>query len=162
MADRLNGKVALVTGGSTGIGEAVVHRFAAEGARVVFCARSEEQGRAVEDAVRAAGGDAVFVRADVTNEDDVAALIAATVERHGRIDVVIANAGNGGGEQWPNESTQHWHDILQLNLDGTMFVCRAAWPHLVDAGGGSVVVVSSLSEVGGAVAERRLPRAGGG
>lgn len=160
MVDRLAGKVALVTGGSTGIGEAIVHRFCAEGARVVFCARSEEQGREVESAVRANGGDATFVRADVTDEDDVAALVAATVERHARIDVVIANAGNGGGEQWPNESTRHWHDILHLNLDGTMFVCRAAWPHLVDAGGGSVVVVSSLSAVMG-VGATQLERMGG-
>ena len=160
MGERLQGKVALVSGGSTGIGEAVVHRFAAEGARVVFCARSEEPGRAVEEAVRAAGGDATFVRADVTDEDDVAALVAATVARHGRIDVVIANAGNGGGQQWPNESTDHWHDILHLNLDGTMFVCRAAWPHLVAAGGGSVVVVSSLSAVMG-VGATQLERMGG-
>jgi NAD(P)-dependent dehydrogenase (short-subunit alcohol dehydrogenase family) len=160
VGDRLAGKVALVTGGSTGIGEAIVHRFTAEGARVVFCARSEEQGREVESAVRANGGDAAFVRADVTDEDDVTALVAAAVDRHGRLDVVIANAGSGGAEAWPNESTQHWHDILHLNLDGTMFVCRAAWPHLVDAGGGSIVVVSSLSAVMG-VGATQLERMGG-
>jgi NAD(P)-dependent dehydrogenase (short-subunit alcohol dehydrogenase family) len=159
-AGRLVGKVALVTGGTTGIGEAIVHRFVGEGARVVFCARGDELGAAVEAAARAAGGDATFVHADVTDEGEVDALVAATVARHGRLDVVVPNAGTGAGDAWPNEPTTTWQGIIDLNLNGTMFVCRAAWPHLVAAGGGSIVAVSSLSAVMG-VGRDQLEKMGG-
>ena len=145
MADRegrLDTKVAIVTGGSTGIGEAIVHRFAREGARVVFCARSEDAGSAVERAVRSdpiasgTGGDATFVQCDVTDEAAVAALVQRTVDFYGRIDIIVANAGTGGGQLWPDEPTDVWDGFVKLNLNGMMFLCRAAWPHLVASGGG--------------------------
>jgi NAD(P)-dependent dehydrogenase (short-subunit alcohol dehydrogenase family) len=160
MSGRLENKVALVTGGSTGIGEGIVHRFTREGAHVVFCARSAEAGSAVETAVRGEGGDATFLPCDVTDEAAVEALVAATAERHGRLDVVVANAGTGGGDQWPDESTDAWQGIVDLNLNGMMFLCRAAWPHLVAAGGGSIVAVSSLSAVMG-VGRDQLEKMGG-
>jgi NAD(P)-dependent dehydrogenase (short-subunit alcohol dehydrogenase family) len=148
MAGRLQDKVALVTGGSSGIGEAIVRRFAAEGAHVVCCARGEELGRAVEASVRDAGGDVTFMPCDVTDEAAVDALVAATVERYGRLDVLVANAGGGGGDPWPNEPTDTWRGIVDLNLTSMMYLCRAAWPALLaagDDGGASVVAISSLS-----------------
>ena len=154
MADRegrLDAKVAVITGGSTGIGEAMVHRFTREGARVVFCARNDDTGGAVERAVRrdpiasATGGDATFVQCDVTDEAAVDAVVQRTVDFYGRIDIVVANAGTGGGQLWPNEPTDVWDGFLQLNLNGMMFLCRAAWPHLIASGSGSVIAITSLS-----------------
>ena len=125
-----------MTGGTTGIGLAVVERLVAEGAAVVTCARNEPASLPA--------GDVTFVRCDVTSEDGVAGVVAAAVDRHGRLDVVVANAGTGGAGQWPDESTDDWQAIVDLNLNGTMFTCRAAWPHLV-VSAGNIVVVSSLS-----------------
>src|SRR5437016_8167758 len=123
MAERFADRVALVTGGSTGIGAAVVERFVSEGAAVVACARNEPP--------EPFAGDVTFVTADVTNEDDMARVVDQVLTTYGRLDVVVANAGTGGGGQWPNESTDDWQAIVDLNLNGTMFTCRAAWPHLV-------------------------------
>jgi meso-butanediol dehydrogenase/(S,S)-butanediol dehydrogenase/diacetyl reductase len=149
--DRFTGRVALVTGGSTGIGAAVVERLVAEGAAVVTCARNEP--------AKPFEGDITFVRADITEDGDMERVVQTAVARHGRLDVVVANAGSGGAGAWPNESTDDWQAILDLNLNGTMFTCRAAWPHLVDSAG-SVVVVSSLSAVMG-VGQNELEQMGG-
>ena len=151
MSERFAGRVAIVTGGSTGIGAAVVERFVDEGAAVVACARNVPT-KALEAAV-------TFVTADVTNEDDMARVVDTAIERHGRLDVVVANAGTGGAAQWPNEPTDDWQALLDLNLNGTMFTCRAAWPHLV-ASGGNIVVVSSLSAWMG-VGQHELEQMGG-
>jgi len=151
MDARFAGRVAVVTGASTGIGAAVVERLAAEGASVVGCARNEP-GTPFE-------GDVTFVTADVTNEADMERVVARAVERHGRLDVVVANAGTGGVGAWPEESSDDWQAIVDLNLNGTMFTCRAAWPHLGDSAG-AVVVVSSLSAVMG-VGKTELEQMGG-
>ena len=143
--------MALVTGASTGIGAAIVERLVAEGASVVACARNEP--------AQPLEGDVTFVTADVTNEADMERVVQRGVERHGRLDVVVANAGTGGAGAWPEESTSDWQAILDLNLNGTMFTCRAAWPHLVDSAG-VVVVVSSLSAVMG-VGKTELEQMGG-
>lgn len=140
MADRFAGRVAFVTGGTTGIGAAVVQRLAGEGAAVVTCARN--------DPPQSFKGDVTFVAADVTDEHAIAEAVAAAIERHGRLDVLVANAGLAGISQWPNETTEDWQATVNLNLTGTMLTCRAAWPHLVDSGG-SIVVVSSLSAIMG-------------
>jgi NAD(P)-dependent dehydrogenase (short-subunit alcohol dehydrogenase family) len=151
MSERFDGRVAIVTGGSTGIGAAVVERFVDEGAAVVACARNAP--------TKAFAGDVTFVTADVTKEDDMARVVDTAIERRGRLDVVVANAGTGGAGQWPNESTEDWQALLDLNLNGTMFTCRAAWPHLV-AAGGNIVVVSSLSAWMG-VGQHELEQMGG-
>jgi len=151
VSGRLAGRVALVTGGSTGIGAAVVERFVSEGAAVVACAR-HEPGQPF-------AGDVTFVTADVTSADDMARAVAAANDQHGRLDIVVANAGTGGGGQWPTETADEWQAIIDLNLNGTMLTCRAAWPHLVEASG-SVVIVSSLSAVMG-VGRTELEQMGG-
>jgi NAD(P)-dependent dehydrogenase (short-subunit alcohol dehydrogenase family) len=153
---RLDGKVALVTGGTTGIGEAIVRRFAAEGAQVSFCARTEDTGRAVERDVPGS----LFVACDVANEGDVDTLVAATVDHFGAIDVVVSNAGTGGGNAWPDEPTEVWDGFLDLNLNGMMYLCRAAWPHLVARGSGSIVAITSLS-AWMAVGKDQLDKMGG-
>ena len=162
MPGRLDGKLAIVTGGNSGIGEAMVHRFSAEGASVVFCARREEQGRSVEDAVRNAGGRARFFACDVTDAAQVSAFVEEAVGALGGLDIVVSNAGTGGVQPWPDETVEQWQSILDLNLNGMFFLCRAAWPHLVARSAGSIVAVTSLSGVGGhrrrpARADGRLP-----
>lgn len=147
---RLDDKVAVVTGGTTGIGAAIVERFVAEGASVGFCARSGDVGAAYAASL---GGTAMFEACDVTDRDETGAFVDAVADRFGGIDIVIANAGGGGGGQWPGEAADDWQSVVDLNLNGTMFTCQAAWPHLVGRGGGSIVSVSSLSAVMGVDAD---------
>jgi NAD(P)-dependent dehydrogenase (short-subunit alcohol dehydrogenase family) len=148
---RFAGRVALVTGGSSGIGAATVERLVDEGAAVVACARHEPE--------KPFAGDVTFVTADVTSEEDMRRVVDMAIGRHGRLDVVVANAGTGGGGQWPDEPTDEWQALVDLNLNGTMFTCKAAWPHLVDASG-SIVIVSSLSAWMG-VGQNELDQMGG-
>jgi NAD(P)-dependent dehydrogenase (short-subunit alcohol dehydrogenase family) len=151
MSDRFAGRVAIVTGGSTGIGAAIASRLASEGADVVACARHEPP--------QPVGTGVTFLAADVTSSGDMERVVEETLSRHGHLDVLVANAGTGGAGQWPAESDEDWQAILDLNLNGTMFTCRAAWPYLV-ASSGSVVIVSSLSATMG-VGKNELEQMGG-
>jgi NAD(P)-dependent dehydrogenase (short-subunit alcohol dehydrogenase family) len=136
VADRFTDRVAVVTGGSTGIGRAIVERLTSEGAAVVTCARNEPWDTLPDGAT--------FVTADITDETSVTAVVDAAIERHGRLDVLVANAGTANIGQWPDEPMDEWRELIDINLNGTMLSCKAAWPHLV-ASTGSIVVVSSLS-----------------
>lgn len=150
MAGRLEGKVAIITGGNSGIGEATVHRFAEEGAKVAVLARREAEGRAVEDAVRAAGGEATFIACDVTQRAQVEAAVQQTVERYGALHVLFNNAGGGFPGEFPRESDDVWTQTLDLNLTGTFRMTKAAWNHLAEAGangGASIVNMSSFAAV---------------
>ncbi len=136
MAERFTDRVAVVTGASSGIGHAVAERLAAEGASVVACARHEP--------TEPISAGITFVTADISDEASVQALMDTAIERYGRIDVVVANAGYANIGPWPDEPFDQWREILGVNLDGTMLTCKSAWPYLV-ASAGNVVVVSSLS-----------------
>jgi NAD(P)-dependent dehydrogenase (short-subunit alcohol dehydrogenase family) len=149
MAGRLEGKVAVVTGGNSGIGEAIVHRLASEGARVGFCARRKEQGEAVEAAARSAGATVRFDVCDVTDSSQVDDWIARVTSEYGAIDVVVNNAGTASAGQWPDESNEDWDAILRLNVTSAFYVTRAAWPQLIASGEGSVINIGSLSAWGG-------------
>ncbi len=157
---RLENKVALITGGSTGIGEELVRRLAAEGARVAFCARTVETGKAVESALQAAGCETSFTPCDVSDEKAVAAWVDGVVAKYGRLDIVIANAGGARLKPWPAESADAFDKTIQLNLNGMMYLCKAAWPHLIASGGGSVIAITSLS-AWMAVGSDQLERMGG-
>lgn len=133
---RLDGKVALVTGGTEGIGVAITRRLVEEGATVVVCARKTP--------TTALDGDVTFITADVTIEADMHRLVGQVVADHGRLDVVVANAGGANASPWERETADEWSSILRLNLDGTRNTCLAAWPHLLEVAG-NIVIVSSLS-----------------
>lgn len=151
---RLEGKVAVVTGGARGFGRAIADRFAEEGASVVVGDILEDAGREAVAAIEARGGAAVFARVDVTNGAEVAALVATAEERFGKLDVVAANAGvlvRAGIE----DLTEEEYDLqVDVNLKGTWLTCKHALPALRRAGGGSIVMTAS------AAALRGLPGSG--
>ena len=149
MAGRLQGKVAMITGGNSGIGEATARRFTQEGAKVVLLARREAEGHAVQEAIRAEGGNATFLPCDVTDRAAVDAAVEKAVSLHGGLNVLINNAGGGAREMFPDESDETWDRVMRVNLTACFFTCRAAWPHLIKAGGGAIVNVSSLAAVSG-------------
>jgi meso-butanediol dehydrogenase / (S,S)-butanediol dehydrogenase / diacetyl reductase len=147
---RLDGKVALVTGGTRGIGRGVVHGLAAEGASVVFTGRNEENGRAVEQSVADAGGRAAYLRADNGIESEVAGAVQFTVERYGKLTTIVNNAISddvgGGGDSHVDEIENHTIDnILRIALMGTVWMCKYAIPEMRKAGSGSIVNISASS-----------------
>jgi len=147
MAGRLDGKVAIITGGNSGIGESTAHLFAKEGAKVAIMARREDEGQEVQDAIRAEGGDATFIRCDVMDRPLVDSAVEQAVATYGTVDVLFNNAGFGGGQNFPDEDDENWDTVLKVNLNGTFYMSRAVWPHLVSAGGGSVINMSSIAAV---------------
>jgi NAD(P)-dependent dehydrogenase (short-subunit alcohol dehydrogenase family) len=149
MPGRLEGQVAMITGGNSGIGEATAHRFAQEGATVVLLARREPEGYAVQQAIREAGGEACFIPCDVSDRSAVDAAVATTIDRYGRLQVLFNNAGAGARATFPEESDEEWERVLRVNLTGTFLMCRAAWPHLIASGGGVIINMSSFAAVAG-------------
>jgi NAD(P)-dependent dehydrogenase (short-subunit alcohol dehydrogenase family) len=149
MPGRLQDKVAIITGGNSGIGEATAHRFAHEGAHVALLARRETEGYAVEHAIREAGGEAVFIPCDVSDHGSVEAAVTKVTDRYERLHVLFNNAGGGARAIFPEESEEEWERVLQVNLTGTFLMCRAVWPHLLAAGGGAIINMSSLAAVAG-------------
>jgi NAD(P)-dependent dehydrogenase (short-subunit alcohol dehydrogenase family) len=140
---RLQGKSALVTGASSGIGEAIARHFCGEGAAVVLADVDEEGGRGVEAAIRAAGGTAQFVRADVSDEAEVADLVARSAAAHGGLHVLVNNAGIVRFYAVETMALEDWNRVLAVNLTGPMLCTKHAIPHLRTAGG-SVVNIASI------------------
>jgi len=139
---RLQGKVALVTGASSGIGLAVTRRFAAEGARVLAVARRAE----VESVPSSANGEVSAFRADVSLPQDVEAMVRACEHRYGRIDILCNNAGTGGpaGVRIHELSSDEWDRVMATNLRGAFLTMRAAIPLMIASGGGSIVNMASV------------------
>ena len=142
---RLSGRVALVSGGTTGIGEAIVRRLLSEGARVAFCARDEARGRALEGRLRADGAAAEFSACDVESESSIGAWVESVAARHGRLDGVVTCAAVAPAGPAEAMSLDEWDKMLRINVTGTFLVCRAAIPHLRAAGGGSIVTLGSTA-----------------
>ena len=147
MSGKLAGKVAIVTGGNSGIGEATAHCFAREGARVAIMARREIEGLKVQEAIRSEGGDATFICCDVTDSKAVGGAVDEAVSKYGAVNVLINNAGGGSGGLFPDEADDTFDATIRLNLYGTFYMCKAVWPHLEKAGGGAIVNVSSAAAV---------------
>jgi len=140
---RLAGKVALISGGARGLGAAEARLFAREGARVVIGDILEGGGRAVEGDIRTEGGEAVFVRLDVTIETDWARAVATAVDRFGKLDVLVNNAGVGGAGRLEDTTVEEWTRVMDVNAKGVFLGTKAAIPALRRAGGGSIVNISS-------------------
>lgn len=142
----LNHKVAFITGAASGIGAGTAERFAEEGAQVVLADIQREAGAAVCSAIVARSGQALFVECDVTNPASVQQAVAAAVGHFGRIDIVFANAGINGTFA-PIEELQpdEWDRTIDTNLKGTYLTVHFTVPHLKQAGGGSIIITSSIN-----------------
>lgn len=142
---RFLNKVALVTGGSSGIGEATAELFAREGAKVAIAARRVEQGQRVAERIRAAGGSAIFVRTDVSQEKDCKAAVTQTVEAFGRLDIAFNNAGiDILGKALVDYEEAEWDRLMGINLKGVFLSMKCEIPEMLKAGGGAIVNTSSV------------------
>jgi NAD(P)-dependent dehydrogenase (short-subunit alcohol dehydrogenase family) len=143
---RLEGKVAIVSGGASGIGEATSRLFAREGARVVIADVNDELGSAVESDIRNGGGDAAYLRLDVTDEGQWQSVVVETVDRYGRLDIVVNSAGISVPGRPPTEeqSVEGWDAVMAVNAKGVFLGTKHAIPEMRKVGGGSVITLSSV------------------
>ena len=141
---RLTGKVALITGGASGMGRSEAMIFAQEGAKVAVGDMLEAEGRDVADHIIKAGGQARFVKVDVTSETDWQAAVQAAVAAFGKLDILVNNAGiSGSGPD--TMSVDVWDKVMDINAKGTFLGMKYAIPALQQAGGGAIVNISSIS-----------------
>jgi NAD(P)-dependent dehydrogenase (short-subunit alcohol dehydrogenase family) len=140
---RLDGKVAAITGGASGIGEATARLFVEAGARIAIADMDAERGRMVADEIKAAGGEVIFVESHMEREADAFNLIRRTVEQYGHLDILVNNAGMRLYQTVVEASEESWDAILGVNLKGYAFCAKAAIPAMHQAGGGSIVNVAS-------------------
>jgi NAD(P)-dependent dehydrogenase (short-subunit alcohol dehydrogenase family) len=146
MAGQFDGKVALVTGGNSGIGKATAMRFAEEGAKVVIAARRVTEGEQAAEEIRKAGGDAFFVKTDVSIEAEVEAMVSKTVEAYGRLDCVFNNAGISSAGSLIHESTSdEWDYINDINLKGVWLCMKYEIIQMLEQGSGAIVNNSSTA-----------------
>lgn len=140
----LDGKIALVTGGTKGIGKGIVLALAAAGAMVVVTGRSREHGEDVLSAVRANGGDGGFIAADLFADEDVEALVGKTVAEFGKLDILVNNAGIDADGLALDYPLEQWQRILRFNLEVPFRLCQQAGRHMIANGGGSIINIASV------------------
>jgi 3-oxoacyl-[acyl-carrier protein] reductase len=141
----LKGKVALVTAASKGMGRACALQFAAEGARVAICARTEADVKAVADEIRGKGGEVLAVRADVTNAADVKALVARTIETFGGVDILVANAGGPPRGGILEMSDDQWHAAFDVTVVSVVRLIREVLPSMRARKWGRILTIQSVS-----------------
>ena len=142
---RLEGKVALISGGARGQGAAEARLFAAEGAKVVFGDILDELGAQVEAEIRELGSEATYVHLDVTSEADWAAAVQSAVDRYDKLDILVNNAGIVSWGRLEDSSSEEWDRIMEVNAKGVFLGTRAAIPEMRRIGGGSIINISSIS-----------------
>ncbi len=141
---RLEGKVALISGAARGMGAEEARIFAREGAKVVIGDISQEEGKAVEAQIAEAGGQALFVTLDVTQEENWANAVDQAVARFGKLDVLVNNAGISSRAFTDDIGIDAWDKIMEVNSKGVFLGTRAAIPKMLEAGGGSIINISSI------------------
>jgi len=144
---RLEDKIAVVMGSSSGIGKAIALQFGREGASVVVAARRFALCEQTAEQIQVQGGKAEAVQTDVTEEAQVEALLRETVSRHGRLDILVNNAGVFGGGRIRSTSTAQFDHVLNTNLRGTFFCCRAGLQIMIQQGSGTIINMSSVAGV---------------
>jgi len=146
----LASKVAIVTGASSGIGEAIAITFAAAGAKVVVSDINEEGGNSVVEKIKSNGGEAIFIKADTSKADENEKLVTATVKHFGGLDIAVNNAGIGGPAAFTGDyAVEDWDKVIGVNLSGVFYGLRYQIPAIIANGGGNIINMASvLGQVG--------------
>jgi len=148
---RLQGKVALVTGGGSGIGAEISRSLAREGAKVAVADVADQNGERTANEIKQAGGDALFLHLDVTQEEQWKKAIAAVEQHYGKLNVLVNNAGISVRKLVENAELEDWHRIMEVNATGTWLGIKHAIPAMRRAGGGSIINMSSAHAIVGDV-----------
>ncbi|MGK2912838.1 MAG: SDR family NAD(P)-dependent oxidoreductase [Porticoccaceae bacterium] len=146
---RLDGKVALITGAARGMGESHARLFAQHGAKVIATDRRDQLGQEAVASICAAGGDAMFLAHDVTDENQWQSVIAKGVERYGKIDILINNAAFAAFHSAEESSLEDWSRVMDVCVKSIFLGCKFILPAMQKAGGGSIVNISSIAGLGG-------------
>ncbi len=142
---QLENKVALVTGAGSGIGKAIAISYAKEGAKVIVNDINESNGQSVVDQIKSKGGEAFFIEADASKEEDVLNLVQKTVEKYGKLDIACNNAGIGGEQNLTGQySINGWNKVVDINLNGVFFGCKYQLEQMEKNGGGVIVNMASI------------------
>jgi NAD(P)-dependent dehydrogenase (short-subunit alcohol dehydrogenase family) len=144
---RFENKVVAITGATSGIGRSAAIMFAAEGAKVAFCGRREALGHDVEKSITWDGGQAMYVRADVQIEADVQAFVERTVSRYGRLDIAFNNAGITIEKPLHEYTSAEWDSVVNTDLRGVFLAMKYEIPHMIQTGGGTIVVTASSNAI---------------
>jgi NAD(P)-dependent dehydrogenase (short-subunit alcohol dehydrogenase family) len=148
---RVEGKVAIVTGSTYGIGEAIAKVLAEEGATSIITGRSEDKGRKVAEEIKSAGGRAEYYPLDVTDEGQVEEVVKVVFEKYGRIDILVNNAGISGPNKPTHEYTkEEWEHVFDVNVTGAFLCTKTVIPYMKAGGGGDVIYISSIYGIVGA------------
>ena len=150
--NRLNGKVAIVTGSTSGIGVGIARLFAAEGAKVVICGRRAEKGQAIVDSIVKEGGEASYHFMDITKTESIEELFADTAAKYGKIDILVNNAANVALKDGRVDelTLEMWDGIFQSDLRGTFYATKCVLPYLTkNENGGSIINIGSMASCGG-------------
>ncbi len=145
----LKGKVAIVTGGSSGIGRAICEIFCEEGAKTVIIGRREELGKELEKILLKKGYEALYIKADISKEDEVKSMVNMVVGKYGKIDILVNSAGlvkMGNTHEFP---LKDWNEVLAVNLTGPFLCCREVLPYMIREGRGSIINISSAAGLRG-------------
>ncbi len=152
--ERLQGKVAIVTGSAEGIGEATARMFAQEGAKVVVADINQEKGQKIAEEIRQAGGDAIFIRLDVASEENWQEIIAATIEKYGKLNVLVNNAGISQAKDIESTTLEDWNRIMAVNATGVFLGTKYAIAAMKDNGERCSII--NRSSIDGQIAEPGL------
>lgn len=142
---RFHGEVVIVTGASRGIGRGIANLFAKEGAKLVLVGRNAEQLEAVKKSIETMGEQAIWVKADVSNQADMNRMVQQALQKYGKVDVLCHNAGIYPHARLENMTLEEWQKVIDVNLTGTFLAVKACIPTMKSQGAGKIVVISSIS-----------------
>lgn len=145
MDAQLKNEVAIITGSTSGMGAAIARLFAREGARVVVNGQSDDRGKDIVAEINGEGGEAIYLKADVSKPEEVESLIQKTAETFGKVSVLVPNAGILGNGSVSELSLETWQKTIGINLNGVFYLCKYGIPELIKSGGGSIVVNASIA-----------------
>ena len=149
--ERLKGKVAIVTGSTSGIGVGIAKAFAKEGAKVVICGRREAKGQAVVDSIVQDGGEAYYYFMDITKTESIDALFKDALKKYGKIDILVNNAANVALKDGRVDelTLEMWDNIFQSDIRGTFYATKCVLPYMQENKGGSIINIGSMASCGG-------------